>query len=46
MKPKELTLDELMLTAIIMLLGREGEDWVYFDSYQDYWNLRLLTRIN
>jgi len=39
-------LAELILTAIIMLIGEEGVDYCLYENDEDWWKLRLYTRIN
>ena len=42
----ELTLEELIFTAITMLMGEEGIDYAYYNQDAEWWALRLSTRIN
>ena len=41
-----MTLTDLIFTALIMLTGIEGEDYSYYETDPDWWELRLWTRIN
>lgn len=43
---RELTLQELIFTAITMLIGKEGEDFAYYEQDPNWWALRLYTRRN
>jgi len=43
---RELTLEELLFTAINMLIGEEGKDFAYYEQDEEWWELRLWTRIN
>ena len=43
---RELTLEELLFTAITMLVGEEGIDFSYYENCAEWWQLRLWTRIN
>ena len=31
---------------ICVLLGREGDDWEYYETYPEWWTLRLWLRRN
>jgi len=37
---------ELTATALTMLLGKEGEDFSYYEEDESWWALRLYSRIN
>ena len=37
---------ELIATALIMLLGKEGVDFCFYEEDEDWWALRLYSRIN
>lgn len=41
-----ISLNDLIFTGVIMLLGKEGEDWIYYETDPDWWTLRLWTRRN
>ena len=43
---EELSLVDLILTAITMLIGEEGVDYAFYEQDKDWWALRLYTRIN
>lgn len=43
---EEMTLRTLLFTGLIMLIGKEGQDWSYYENDPDWWALRLYTRIN
>ena len=43
---RELTLQELISTAITMLLGKAGKDFAYYQNDEKWWAFRLSTRIN
>ena len=36
----------LTATALTMLLGEEGIDFAYYEEDEDWWTIRLYTRIN
>jgi len=40
------SLNDLIFTGVIMLLGSEGKDWIYYETDPDWWALRLWTRRN
>jgi len=42
----EPSLADLVLTALCMLIGKEGVDFCYYEQDKDWWALRLLTRMN
>jgi len=42
---KQSTVD-LVFTLMVMLLGEEGKDWIYYETDSDWWTLRLYTRRN
>jgi len=42
----KMTFEELYCTALIMLLAAEGEFWSYYETDPEWWELRLLSRIN
>lgn len=44
--PIELKGAELRATAIAMLTGEEGKDFCYYEEDEDWWAIRLYTRIN
>ena len=44
--PEVTTIEELIFITIAMLLGEEGMDFSYYETDPDWWELRLLTRIN
>jgi len=43
---KEKSIVDLVFTLMIMLLGEEGKDWIYYEADSNWWTLRLWTRIN
>jgi len=43
---RELKGQELTLTGLIMLLGKEGREFSYYEQDPEWWALRLYTRIN
>ena len=43
---RELPLEELLFTAISLLIGEDGVDFAYYENDPGWWELRLLTRIN
>jgi len=42
----EPSLEDLIFTALCMLIGEEGIEFCYYEQDEDWWELRLLTRIN
>lgn len=46
MKVENRSIEDLVFTLMIMLLGQEGRDWIYYESDIDWWTLRLYTRRN
>ena len=43
---RELTLEELVFTLMVMLLSPEGEYWWYYWPDPEWWELRLLIGRN
>ncbi len=43
---RELALEELILTALCMLIGEEGTDYCYYEEDKDWWALRLYINRN
>ena len=43
---KELPLEELIFTAVTMLIGEEGKDFAYYENDPDWWALRLFISRN
>ena len=46
MRRKCIVITDLIFTGLMMLLGREGRDWIYYETDPDWWSLRLWTRRN
>ena len=46
MRRKCIVLTDLIFTGVIMLLGKEDEDWIYYETDLDWWGVRLWTRRN
>ena len=44
--PEATTIEELIFITVAMLLGKEGKDFSYYEQDEDWWELRLYTRIN
>ena len=40
------TLVDLIFLALIMLIGEEGKDFLYYEWDEDWWEQRLQARIN
>ncbi|MBA7643838.1 hypothetical protein ES703_51572 [subsurface metagenome] len=40
------TLEDLLFTAMCMLLGTEDTDFIYYETYPYWWAARLWTRRN
>ena len=38
--------EELIFTALGMLLGIQGKDWIYYETDPYWWAIRLWTRRN
>lgn len=43
---KKLNLEDLIFTALTMLMGREGKDFCYYETDPDWWTIRLYSRRN
>ena len=43
---KEFPLEQLILTLVTMLIGKEGVDYSYYEFDAKWWEMRLYLRIN
>ena len=43
---KKQSTEDLIFTLLVMLLGKEGEDWFYYEADTDWWNDRLYKSRN
>jgi len=43
---RELSLQELIFTALCMLLDKKERLWSYYEENAEWWELRLRTRKN
>ncbi len=46
MQIKELPLEQLIFTLLTMLIGKEGEEWAYYETDPKWWESRLYMRRN
>lgn len=46
METRELPLEQLILTLLTMLIGKEGVDYALYEFDAKWWESRLYMRIN